>query len=81
MSGIREPAWKDKQRIGAIVTRLEQHARGEIEMTATQIRAAEIYLRKCVPDLSAVQADVTHKTSAIDQIVAIEQEQQQSVTH
>jgi hypothetical protein len=81
MPDIQTPAWRDKNRISNIIKRLEKHANGEIEMTATQIRAAEIYLRKCVPDLSSVQAEVTHKTSAIDQIVAIEQEQQPSVTH
>lgn len=34
--------------------RLDKHAMGEIEMTNSQVRAAEILLKKAVPDLSAV---------------------------
>jgi hypothetical protein len=46
-----------RQRIQAshIVQRLVDHVAGKIEMTATQIRAAEILLRKCIPDLSSVE--------------------------
>lgn len=40
-----------------LADRLEKHAAGEIEMTNSQVRAAEILLRKCVPDLSAVTLD------------------------
>jgi hypothetical protein len=35
--------------------RLQDHALGAVEMSATQIRAAEILLKKCVPDLSATE--------------------------
>ena len=31
---------------------------GELELTATQIRVAEILLRKCVPDLQGVRERV-----------------------
>jgi hypothetical protein len=34
---------------------LEAHAAGRIKMNASRIRAAEILLRKCLPDLSAVE--------------------------
>jgi hypothetical protein len=40
-----------------LVKRLQGHALGEVEMTQTQLRAAEILLRKTLPDLS--QTDVT----------------------
>lgn len=40
---------------GKLVKRLSNHAHGEDEMTSTQIKAAEILLRKCVPDLTAVE--------------------------
>lgn len=33
---------------------LQRHVSGEIEMTATQVRAAEILLRKVLPDLKVV---------------------------
>lgn len=38
-----------------LVKRLTNHALGEIELSATQIRAIEILLKKSVPDLSAVE--------------------------
>lgn len=40
---------------GAIMARLAKHVLGEDEMTSTQVRAAEILLRKTVPDLSAIE--------------------------
>lgn len=38
-----------------LINRLSNHALGETEMSVTQIRAAEILLRKSVPDLSAIE--------------------------
>jgi hypothetical protein len=38
-----------------LINRLTKHALGEVELTATQIRAIEILLKKSVPDLSAVE--------------------------
>lgn len=37
-----------------LIKRLLQHANGEVEMSATQVRAAEVLLKKTLPDLSAV---------------------------
>jgi hypothetical protein len=37
-----------------IINRLNKHIKGEIEMTATQVRSAEILLKKALPDLSAI---------------------------
>jgi len=37
-----------------LVNRLTNHAFGEVELSATQIKAIEILLRKSVPDLSAI---------------------------
>lgn len=37
-----------------IARRLQNHVLGLLELNATQIRAAEILLRKTIPDLSAV---------------------------
>lgn len=37
-----------------LINRLENHAFGEIELSASQIKAIEILLRKSIPDLSAV---------------------------
>jgi hypothetical protein len=41
----------------AIIAVLTAHATGKAEMSATQIRAAEILLRKCLPDLSTAQME------------------------
>ena len=41
-----------------LVNRLKKHARGEIEMSPTQIRAAEILLDRVIPKLSAVEQTV-----------------------
>lgn len=43
--------WKEKIKVGVILDRLAKHVHGEIEMTSSQIKAAEILLRKTVPDL------------------------------
>jgi hypothetical protein len=40
-----------------VLKRLQAHFFGEIDLTPTQIRVAEILLRKTVPDLS--QTDIT----------------------
>ena len=46
----------------ALLNRLQNHALGKCKMTPTQIRAAEITLRKSLPDLQAV-----HRTSDRDE--------------
>jgi hypothetical protein len=38
-----------------LVNRLTDHALGGVELSATQIRAIEILLKKSIPDLSAVE--------------------------
>ena len=56
----RKTAWHTevvRRRIRAtqLMRRLAKHALGKLEMSATQIKAAEILLRKVVPDLKAVE--------------------------
>jgi hypothetical protein len=53
MANIEEPAWRCKLKAGAIMSRLQRHAMGEIEMTDSQIKAGQAYLKKVIPDLSA----------------------------
>jgi len=45
-------AWREKIKAGVIMHRLLSHLEGEIEMSPTQIKAADILLRKIVPDLN-----------------------------
>jgi hypothetical protein len=37
-----------------LINRLENHALGELDLSATQIKAIEVLIRKTLPDLSAV---------------------------
>jgi hypothetical protein len=54
-----------RERIQAsmLVKRLSDHVSGKIEMSATQVRAAEILLRKAVPDLANFQhsGEIAHR--------------------
>lgn len=47
--------WKEKIQVSMIGLRLYDHALGKNEMTQTQIKAAEIILRKLVPDLARTE--------------------------
>jgi len=38
-----------------LLNRLQDHAFGEVEMTPTQIQAAQICLKKSMPDLAAME--------------------------
>lgn len=48
-------AWKDRISASVLGGRLYKHARGELEMTATQIKAAQILLAKLIPDLGRTE--------------------------
>lgn len=65
--------WRDRIKVGVLLNRLMNHAVGEIEMSNTQIKAAEILLRKKIPDLAAVahSGEVTHKLTLADAITRI----------
>ena len=47
--------WRTRIDQGALLNRLHGHAKGELEMTPTQVSAAKILLAKCLPDLSSVE--------------------------
>lgn len=38
-----------------LVNRLNNHVLGKVELSPTQVRAAEILLKKSIPDLSSVE--------------------------
>ena len=46
---------REKIRASQLVNRLEDHAFGDAEMSATQVSAALGLLKKCVPDLQAME--------------------------
>jgi hypothetical protein len=47
--------WRDKIQASMLLNRLSDNALGKLksEMTSSQVKSAEILLRKCLPDLSA----------------------------
>jgi hypothetical protein len=47
--------WRERIRAAGILERLEKAAMGEVEVTQTQIKAAEIVLRKTLPDLARTE--------------------------
>lgn len=49
------PEWKEKIKVGVILDRLSKHVDGEIEMSNSQIKAAEILLKKVVPDVARTE--------------------------
>lgn len=59
---------RKKIQASQLVNRLTDHALGGVELSATQIKAIEILLRKSVPDLSAITLDgeLTHKVDLLD---------------
>jgi hypothetical protein len=48
---------KARERIAAdrLLKKLQDHVDGQLEMTQTQLKAAEILLRKCLPDMKAIE--------------------------
>jgi hypothetical protein len=49
------PEWKEKIRVGVILDRLSKHVDGQVEMTSTQVKAADILLKKVVPDVARTE--------------------------
>jgi hypothetical protein len=46
---------REKIRASQLINRLHKCAFGEISLIMTQLRAIEILLRKCIPDLAAAE--------------------------
>ena len=46
--------WRERIQTSMLVNRLNDHVVGKVEMSATQLRAAEILLKKTAPDLQSV---------------------------
>mgnify|MGYP001580769232 CR=1 FL=1 len=47
--------WKAKIRASMLVNRLQNHVAGRIEMSNSQVRAAQVLLSKVVPDLARTE--------------------------
>ena len=46
---------RQKIQASGLIDRLTRHANGDIEMSSTQVRAAEVLLDRSVPKLSQIQ--------------------------
>lgn len=44
--------WRDKIQVSMIIERLVKHVNDEVDMKPTQLKAAEILLKKVAPDLA-----------------------------
>lgn len=55
--------WREKIRVSMLLNRLRNHVLGRIDMSPTQLRAAEILLKKTMPDLASVEhkGEIEHK--------------------
>lgn len=55
---------RERIRVSMIVSRLHRHVLGDLEMSQTQLRAAEILLKKALPDLSSVEhtGEILHRS-------------------
>ena len=60
-SPARLDAWRNGVRIGLIRNRLQKHFLGEIELTSTQLKAAELLLSRTVPAMQSFE-----HTGAVD---------------
>ena len=56
---------RSKIQTSQILNRLIAHVNGKIRMEATQVRAAEVLLRKVLPDLASVELSGEVKRSCV----------------
>lgn len=67
---------RTKIQTSQILNRVQDHVLGKIELTATQLRGAEILLKKTLPDLTQVQGagedgEHVHKVVGRIELVAL----------
>lgn len=66
-----------KIQASAIIGRLQKHIDGSLELSSTQVRAAEILLKKSVPDLSQISGpgdDGSHTVHNLVEMVIVDPE-------
>jgi hypothetical protein len=70
----RKAAWtpekvRQRIRVGVILRRVQDHVLGNLEMSQTQLKAAEILLKKAIPDLKGVEHSGTVNHINYDAVV------------
>lgn len=63
---LHDQKTREKIQTSQLINRLQNHVDGVIELSATQIRAAEILIRKTLPDLSSVEHSGEISTTATE---------------
>lgn len=64
--------WKNKIKASAILNRLNQCVEGTLELSSNQLKAADIILKKIVPDLARTEIDADIKGNLTVEIVRFE---------
>ncbi len=61
---------RSKIQTSQLINRLNDYAFGKCEMTRGQVKAAEILLKKALPDLSAItlDGDINHSVDLVDRL-------------
>lgn len=59
--------WRQRIKASMLINRLQDHAFGDVEMTPTQLKAAEILLKKVAPDLA--RTEMTGEDGAPQELV------------
>lgn len=60
---------REKIRASQLINRLEDHIFEDKEMTSTQVNAALGLLKKCVPDLKSIEADIGGEIETVIKVV------------
>jgi hypothetical protein len=60
----RAETWREKIGVSVLITRLEKHAKGEVDMTPTQVKAAQVLLDRVMPTLSA--SEIVRKNEPVN---------------
>lgn len=78
-TGVRKKIRHDentraKIQTSMIINRLQNHLEGHLELSQTQVRCAEILLRKTLPDLTATEmtAEVVHSFAMVPAVMSKE---------
>ena len=72
---MHEDLTRQRIQAAAIINRLTEHLHGKIELSPTQVRCAEILLRKVLPDLAMIEhsGNVTHNYAEVPQVLSEEE--------
>lgn len=70
---VLSEAWKEKIRTSLIINRMVKHFDGELELTNSQIKVAEILLKKVVPDLKSIEMSGSLEVTTVDALKELDE--------